>query len=101
MAAASRNAPNPRHPAPPRHPPFPTRAASVVAIDMARQMLQLYSNSYALVVSTENITQNRWARLHTHTRTHTDTHTHTHTHTHTAHSVKHDYTRSRAHAPSE
>jgi len=28
---------------------------------MARQMLQLYPNTYALVVSTENITQNRCA----------------------------------------
>ena len=37
----------------------PTRcAAGVVAVDMARQMLQLYPSTYALVVSTENITQN-------------------------------------------
>ncbi|GBF91682.1 hypothetical protein Rsub_03986 [Raphidocelis subcapitata] len=33
-------------------------SASVVAIDLARQMLQLYPDTYALVVSTENITQN-------------------------------------------
>ena len=32
--------------------------AGIVAIDLARQMLQLYPNTYALVVSTENITQN-------------------------------------------
>jgi hypothetical protein len=37
-------------------PPLP--AAGVVAIDLARQMLQLYPNTYVLVVSTENITQN-------------------------------------------
>jgi 3-ketoacyl-CoA synthase len=35
-------------------------SAGVIAIDMARQMLQLYPNTYALVVSTENITQNRY-----------------------------------------
>ena len=35
-------------------------SASVVAIDLARQMLQIYPDSYALVVSTENITQNRY-----------------------------------------
>ncbi|KIZ04826.1 3-ketoacyl-CoA synthase 9 [Monoraphidium neglectum] len=35
-------------------------SASVVAVDMARQMLQLYADTYALVVSTENITQNRY-----------------------------------------
>ncbi|KIZ01226.1 3-ketoacyl-CoA synthase 4 [Monoraphidium neglectum] len=33
-------------------------SAGVVSIDLARQMLQLLPNSYALVVSTENITQN-------------------------------------------
>jgi len=33
-------------------------SAGVVAVDLARQMLQLYPNMYALVVSTENITQN-------------------------------------------
>lgn len=33
-------------------------SAGVIAIDLARQMLQLYPNTYALVVSTENITQN-------------------------------------------
>jgi 3-ketoacyl-CoA synthase len=35
-------------------------SAGVIAIDMARQMLQLYPDTYALVVSTENITQNRY-----------------------------------------
>lgn len=30
----------------------------IVAIDLARQMLQLYPNSYALVVSHENLTNN-------------------------------------------
>jgi 3-ketoacyl-CoA synthase len=30
----------------------------VIAIDLARQTLQLHPNTYALVVSTENITQN-------------------------------------------
>jgi len=30
----------------------------VVAIDLARQMLQIYPNSYALVVSHENLTSN-------------------------------------------
>ena len=34
-------------------------SAGVVAIDLAKQMLQLHPNTYALVVSTENITQNR------------------------------------------
>eukprot|EP01023_Acetabularia_acetabulum_P019368 TRINITY_DN1985_c0_g1_i1.p1 TRINITY_DN1985_c0_g1~~TRINITY_DN1985_c0_g1_i1.p1 ORF type:complete len:532 (-),score=95.35 TRINITY_DN1985_c0_g1_i1:1077-2603(-) len=33
-------------------------SAGIIAIDLAQQMLQLYPNSYALVVSTENITQN-------------------------------------------
>lgn len=33
-------------------------SASPIAIDLAQQMLQLYSGTYALVVSTENITQN-------------------------------------------
>lgn len=33
-------------------------SASPIAIDLARQMLQLYPSTYALVVSTENITQN-------------------------------------------
>lgn len=33
-------------------------SAGIIAIDLARQMLQLHPNSYALVVSTENITQN-------------------------------------------
>ncbi|KAG1670968.1 hypothetical protein FOA52_011403, partial [Chlamydomonas sp. UWO 241] len=33
-------------------------SASPIAIDMARQMLQLYPSTYALVLSTENITQN-------------------------------------------
>jgi 3-ketoacyl-CoA synthase len=30
----------------------------VIAVDLARQTLQLYPDTYALVVSTENITQN-------------------------------------------
>jgi hypothetical protein len=30
----------------------------VVAVDLARQMLQLYPNTYALVVSHENLTSN-------------------------------------------
>lgn len=33
-------------------------SAGVVAVDLARQMLQLQPNTYALVISTENITQN-------------------------------------------
>ena len=33
-------------------------SAGVVAVDLARQMLQLHPDTYALVVSTENITQN-------------------------------------------
>ncbi|GAX78445.1 hypothetical protein CEUSTIGMA_g5886.t1 [Chlamydomonas eustigma] len=33
-------------------------SCSPIAIDLARQMLQLYPSSYALVLSTENITQN-------------------------------------------
>jgi 3-ketoacyl-CoA synthase len=35
-------------------------SAGVIAVDLARQMLQLHPNTYALVVSTENITQNRY-----------------------------------------
>jgi len=34
------------------------RAAGIIALDLARQMLQLLPNTYVLVVSTENITQN-------------------------------------------
>jgi hypothetical protein len=41
----------------PASPPRP-RAASLVAIDLARKVLQLYPNSYVLVVSHENITNN-------------------------------------------
>lgn len=33
-------------------------SAGIIAIDCARQMLQLYPGQYALVCSTENITQN-------------------------------------------
>lgn len=33
-------------------------SAGVISIDLAKDMLQLYGGSYALVVSTENITQN-------------------------------------------
>lgn len=33
-------------------------SAGIIAVDLAKQMLQLYPSSYALVVSTENITQN-------------------------------------------
>lgn len=33
-------------------------SAGVIAVDLAAKLLQLHSNSYALVVSTENITQN-------------------------------------------
>jgi hypothetical protein len=33
-------------------------AAGIIAIDLARQMLQLMPSTYVLVVSTENITQN-------------------------------------------
>lgn len=32
--------------------------AGVIAVDLARQMLQLFPNSYALVLSTENLTYN-------------------------------------------
>ncbi|KAF6266311.1 FAE1/Type III polyketide synthase-like protein-domain-containing protein [Scenedesmus sp. NREL 46B-D3] len=35
-------------------------SASPIAVDLARQMLQLYPDTYALVVSTENITQNMY-----------------------------------------
>lgn len=34
------------------------RAAGIISIDLARQMLQLLPNTYVLVVSTENVTQN-------------------------------------------
>ncbi len=33
-------------------------SSSPIAIDLAQQMLQLYPSTYALVISTENITQN-------------------------------------------
>ena len=33
-------------------------SSSPIAIDLAQQMLQLYPGTYALVLSTENITQN-------------------------------------------
>jgi predicted naringenin-chalcone synthase len=33
-------------------------AAGVISLDLARSMLQLMPNTYVLVVSTENITQN-------------------------------------------
>jgi 3-ketoacyl-CoA synthase len=33
-------------------------SAGVIAVDLARQMLELHPSSYALVVSTENMTQN-------------------------------------------
>jgi 3-ketoacyl-CoA synthase len=33
-------------------------SAGIVAIDLARQMLQLYPDTYALVVSHENLTNN-------------------------------------------
>lgn len=33
-------------------------AAGIISLDLARQMLQLMPNTYVLVVSTENITQN-------------------------------------------
>jgi predicted naringenin-chalcone synthase len=36
----------------------PRRTAGIIALDLARQMLQLLPNTYVLVVSTENITQN-------------------------------------------
>ena len=45
-------------PDPPLPPPLLAPPAGVIAIDLARQMLQLYPDTYALVVSTENITQN-------------------------------------------
>eukprot|EP00775_Hariotina_reticulata_P008863 gene8863-9042_t len=35
-------------------------AASPIAVDLARQLLELLPNTYALVVSTENITQNMY-----------------------------------------
>jgi 3-ketoacyl-CoA synthase len=35
-------------------------SAGVIAVDLARQMLQLVPGTYALVISTENITQNRY-----------------------------------------
>jgi len=35
-------------------------SAGVIAIDLARQMLELKPNTYALVISTENITQNMY-----------------------------------------
>jgi predicted naringenin-chalcone synthase len=37
--------------------PTPT-TAGVIAADLARQMLEIYPNTYALVVSTENLTYN-------------------------------------------
>jgi 3-ketoacyl-CoA synthase len=33
-------------------------SAGVVAVDLAKQMLQLHPNTYALIISTENVTQN-------------------------------------------
>ncbi|CDY49290.1 hypothetical protein HID58_013198 [Brassica napus] len=36
----------------------PTPSAGVIAIDVAKSLLQVHRNTYALVVSTENITQN-------------------------------------------
>ena len=36
----------------------PVSPAGVIAVDLARQTLQVVPNTYALVVSTENITQN-------------------------------------------
>ncbi|KAF8055285.1 KCS4 [Scenedesmus sp. PABB004] len=39
-------------------------SAGVIAIDLARQMLQLYPDSYALVVSTENLTYNWYPGTH-------------------------------------
>ncbi|KAL3515165.1 hypothetical protein ACH5RR_022067 [Cinchona calisaya] len=35
-------------------------SAGVIAIDLAKDMLQVHRNTYAVVVSTENITQNRY-----------------------------------------
>lgn len=52
---------SPRSSSCPSHPPSPpthTRAAGVIAIDLARELLQNHSNKLALVISTENITQN-------------------------------------------
>jgi 3-oxoacyl-[acyl-carrier-protein] synthase III len=37
-------------------------SAGVVALDLARQMLQLYPDRYALVVSHENLTSNWWVQ---------------------------------------
>ena len=45
------------HP-PPSDSPLLLMLRSPVAIDLARQMLQIYPSTYALVLSTENITQN-------------------------------------------
>ncbi len=39
-------------------PPPPPRAASLVAIDLARKVLKLKPDTYVLVVSHENITNN-------------------------------------------
>ncbi|KAH0871638.1 hypothetical protein HID58_078660 [Brassica napus] len=36
----------------------PTPSAGVIAVDVAKSLLQVHRNTYALVVSTENITQN-------------------------------------------
>ena len=41
--------------------PFPSRPpASLISIDLARKILQLQPNTYVLVVSHENITNNWW-----------------------------------------
>lgn len=55
---------SPRRLLPPQpiHTTHPAAAAGIIAIDLARQMLQLMPNTYVLVVSTENITQN-WCAL--------------------------------------
>ncbi|XWS39420.1 hypothetical protein CRYUN_Cryun18bG0053100 [Craigia yunnanensis] len=37
-------------------------SAGVIAVDLVKDMLQVHRNSYAIVVSTENITQN-WSRM--------------------------------------
>ncbi|KAI3807314.1 hypothetical protein L1987_23240 [Smallanthus sonchifolius] len=42
----------------PRGRPWRPRSAGVIAVDLAKDMLQVFRNTYAIVVSTENITQN-------------------------------------------
>jgi hypothetical protein len=65
LASSSAEAARASPPSPPPPVPTPLRrrrrrppAAGVIATDLARQLLTIYPNTYALVVSTENLTYN-------------------------------------------